>query len=75
MNREGRRDNTLFAKGHQNKSGFTRIVGDFTRFLLGLDNPEVGRAIELSLFDLVDEEASVATWLDWYNKPVCKQLG
>lgn len=52
MNREGRRDNTLFVKGHQGKSELSRVVGDFARFLLGVDNPEFGRSIELSLFDL-----------------------
>jgi len=61
MNREGRRNNTLFVKGHQSKSGFTRVVGDFTRFLLGLDNPEFDRSIELSLFDLADEQEPLAT--------------
>ena len=61
MNREGRRNNTLFVKGHQSKSGFTPVVGDFTRFLLGLDNPEFDRSIELSLFDLADEQEPLAT--------------
>jgi hypothetical protein len=55
MNREGWHDNTLFIKGHQSKSGRTRIVGDFMRFFLGLDNPEFSRSMELSLFDLVEE--------------------
>jgi hypothetical protein len=52
MNREGRHDNTLFIKGNQSKSGKARIFGDFTRFFLGINNPEFSRAIELSLFDL-----------------------
>jgi len=55
MNREGWRDNTLFIKGHQSKSGITRVLGDFTRFFLAVDNPEFSRSIELSLFDLVEE--------------------
>jgi hypothetical protein len=54
MNREGRRDNTIFIKGHQSSSGIVRILGDFTRFFLGVDNPEFSRSIELSLFDLVE---------------------
>jgi hypothetical protein len=61
MNWEGRRDNTLFVKGHQGKSGIRRVVGDFTRFLLGLDNPEFDRSIELGLFDLADKQEPLAT--------------
>ncbi len=55
MNREGRRDNTMFIKGNQSRSGIIRILGDFTRFFLGVDNPEFSRSIELSLFDLAEE--------------------
>ena len=55
MNREGWRDNTRFIKGHQSKSGIIRVLGDFTRFFLAVDNPEFSRSIELSLFDLLEE--------------------
>ena len=53
-NREGRHDNTLFIKGHQSKSGIIRILRDFTRFFLGVDNPEFSMAIELGLFYLFE---------------------
>lgn len=54
MNREGRRGNTLFIKGHQSKNGIARVLGDFALFFLGFDNPEFSRSMELTLFDLVD---------------------
>ncbi|UCG81276.1 MAG: hypothetical protein JSV60_03085, partial [Desulfobacterales bacterium] len=47
-------------------------VGDFTRFLLGLDNPDFDRSIELGLFDLADEQS--LSQPNWLNKPTCKQL-
>jgi hypothetical protein len=55
MNRDGRRDNTLFVKGHQSKSGLIRVVSDFALFLLGIDNPECDRSLELGLFDVTDD--------------------
>ena len=55
MNRDGRRANTLFVKGHQTRSGLTRVASDFALFLLGIENPEFARSIELGLFDIADE--------------------
>lgn len=55
MNRDGRRDNTLFVKGHQSKSGLIRVVSDFALFLLSIDNPEFDRSGELGLFDITDD--------------------
>ena len=52
MKHHGRRGNTLYVKGHRNRSGLTRVVGDFALFLLGLNNSEFGRSIELCLFGL-----------------------
>ncbi len=55
MNRDGRRANTLFVKGHQYKSGLIRVVSDFALFLSGIDNPEFDRSGEIGLFDITDE--------------------
>jgi hypothetical protein len=55
MNQDGRRANTLFIKGHQIRSGLTRVASDFALFLLGIENPEFARSIELGLFDITDE--------------------
>ena len=55
MNRDGRRANTLFIKGHQYKSGIIRVVSDFALFLLGIDNHEFNHSGELGLFDIADE--------------------
>ena len=52
MKYHGRRGNTLYVKGHHSRSALTRLVGDFALFLLGLNNVEFGRPIELCLFDL-----------------------
>ena len=52
MHVEGDKESTIFLKPHGELSGYSRVMLDFTYFMLGVDNPEFAEAMRLGLFDV-----------------------
>lgn len=46
------RNQTIFVRGHQGKSGLIRVISDFLLFVSGLDNRDLDQALKAGLFKL-----------------------